>query len=448
MSLLSAFAVLVALLAGCISGTTVRTNQSSGGGTSPTPTPTATGSASPTATASVSPSASTSPGGAGTETVLDTGQTNIYDLTFDDTYVYYTVKVSNTGGVFAVRKDGTGSPIQLASGGDANTPWGIACDSGTSGNVYYTDYLPNPQGKVWSVPKPVNDVAQGTPVTLATGLSNPTFLRINNVAGGDGLLYTVENVTTDGRVLRFRTDQQNQDRDASTFIQNASPAGYNLRIVSAGGTPVLLYTLMDASLTTGSNGEVRFKTTTAAAGDITTTTLIGTGLLNPTDVIAKDNSVTGGVDVIWTEYDNNAGSVRRADSTDVGVRGTALGQASGSVSLLPPVALRSVPGTSLIVVSRNAQQSNGGGLVLIDRSTDLAQNLLVTGADGQVSGGVNFPFQFREDGIDFYVTEFNFTQGANGLSTQPSRLVKLNDPTVGPKTAGDDSYLNNPFFKK
>lgn len=436
MSLAAALLTMVVILAGCVQGSTVRTSNNSGGSS---PTPTASGSATASPTASGSPTASPSAtAGTGSVTILDNGRTNVFDVATDDTNAYYTLKIANNGFVLAVAKDGLTPAVVLAQSGDANTPWGVACDSGTTGNVYYTNFLGSAQGTLMRVPKPVNGVAQGSPVLLASTMNFPTFVRLNNLPGGDGLLYVTENITNDGRILRYRTDQLNQSRDVATWVTEAgdAPAAYNLRLfpVSGGGV-IAAYTLMDANLTTGSNGQIRAKLTSAAAGGITGTTLIATGLLNPTDLTTFNGNV------YWTEYDPTSGGVRTCKTTDLGVRGTNIGQATGSDSLLPPVALRVDTTNNIIFVTRNLQQVNGGAFVEINLATNVSKVMPIT-SGGQVSGGVDLPFQFAVSNVSggsqlfLFTTDFNFSQGANGLATQPSALSRVQPVNVFAKTAG------------
>lgn len=415
-SVMAAAIVLTLLLAGCIAGTTVRQSASSSGSPSPTPSPSATGSATPV------PSPSGSPGAPGTQLILDTGRTNIYDVCQDSVNLYYTIKVAGNSSVMAVPKDGSSAPIVLASG-IVTLAWGVDCDPGSTGFVYFTDNLPTPQGTVWRVSKPVNGVAQGTPQMLGTGLNSPTFIRLNNVTGGDGLLYTCENVISSGRVLRYQTATPNQSSTTTAFItdtDNTPP--YNLRLFNVNGLNQLWYTLMSSDLTTGPAGEIRFINTSAAPGPHTNTTQVGAGILNPTDLTVDPF----GLNVYWTQYDVSLGSVNFCKVNQTMQSGTTVGN-SGPASIIPPAAILGIfsPGIDpILLVTRNAQEANGGGVYEINVTTNQTTELLVN-VGGTQEGGTNFPFQMVFDLTSLYVTEFNFSQGANGLATQPSRLVRL-----------------------
>lgn len=417
------FATLVAILGGCVSGSTVR-NATSGGGVAPTPAPL--------------PPVPTGVPGTGSATTIVTGPTNCFDIAQDDTYIYYTIHVANNGAVCAVPKSSMGSvaPIVLASGGTANTPWGVTCDPGTTGYVYYTDFLALPQGTVYRVPKPVGGAVAGQPEILATGLDRPTFIRLNDVVGGDGLLYTCENTATDARVLRFNTTTVNQTRNNGTFINigaNTQPP-FNLHLFSVGGAAQLWFTQMASDMTTGNLGQVRF-ITTATVGPVTinSTTLVGTGLLNPTDVWLWQVSA-GTVNVLWTEFDQSAGGVRQAAITDFGVRGTSVAVGTGNASSLPPGSIKINQASSLAYVTRNAQEVNGGGFVIIDLANNTSTALTLQSTTG-VTGAVNYPFQFIGDATyGLFATEFNFTQG-EALATNPSNIVRLGFPVTFSKRA-------------
>lgn len=419
-----AFATLVAILGGCVSGATVR-NDTGGGGVIPTPTPPV-------------PPAPTGVPGTGSATTIVTGPTNCFDIAQDDTYIYYTIHVANNGSVLAVPKSSTGNvaPIVLASGGNANTPWGVTCDPGTTGYVYYTDFLPIPQGTVYRVPKPVGGVAGGQPSIIATGLDRPTFIRLNDVVGGDGLLYTCENTATDARVLRFNTTTLNQTRNNGTFINigaNTQPP-FNLHLFSVGGAAQLWFTQMASDMTTGNSGQVRYITTnTTGPVNITSTTLVGTGLLNPTDLWLWQSAPTS-VNVLWTEFDQSAGGVRSASINDFSVRGTTIASASTNASSQPPAAIKINQAASLAYVTRNAQEVNGGGFVIFDLAQNKSTALTLQTPAG-VTGAVNYPFQFIGDlTYGLFATEFNFTQGES-LSTNPSNVVRLGFPVTFAKRA-------------
>lgn len=416
LSLSLLFATVVAILSGCVSGAAVR---------QPSATPTVVPTASPTPTPTVVP-------GAGVATVMATGPNNVFDVAQDDTFVYYTVKVAGNGFVYAVSKSATTtttSPIALASSGTLN-PWGVTCDPGSTGFVYFTDSQATAgQGSVFRVPKPVSGAPAGPAVQLATGLTNPTFIRLNDVVGGDGLLYTAENVTNTGRILRFNTTTLGQTANASVFVDNIGVVPvFNMHTFTVNGAAQLWFTLMASDLSSGQNGQVRFiPTATAGTVNLTSSTLVATGLLNPTDLWLQQAG-PGQTNVLWTEFDTQNGSVRRASITDSGVRGTAIGVAPTSVANQPPASIKVNQAAQRAYVTRNAQQVNGGGFVLIDLVTDVSIALTVSDTNGAgQTGGTNFPFQFVGDAVyGLFNTEFNYTDQA--VATNPSNLVRLGFP--------------------
>lgn len=390
--------------------------------------------------------------GTGQATTIVTGPTNVYDIAQDDTYLYYTIHVPNNGSVVAVPKSSMGdvAPIVLASGGTANTPWGVTCDPGTTGYVYYTDFLATPQGKVYRVPKPVNGAAAGAAEVLMTGLNLPTFIRFNDVVGGDGLLYTCENVASNGRILRLTKTGLSQDPTASTFINmgtNIQPA-YNLHLFSVNGTAQLWFTQMATDLSTGAQGQVRFiNTSTTGPVALTSTTLVGTGLLNPSDCWLHQTSATA-TDVIWTEYDQSNGGARSASINSTSVRGTSIGQAQGSISFVPPASVKVNQASHQAFLTRNAQQVNGGGIYIVNLTSDLATEITVSASGGGVTGGVNYPFQFVGDATyGLFATEFNYTTGDTG-STNPSNIVRLGFPMTFSKTGASLPEENFSFVNQ
>lgn len=417
--------VLIVLLSGCIAGTTVRQSRSS---SAASPSPNA--SVSPSPSASPSPSPSPTPVG---EIVLDT-RTNVFGETQDEQFIYYTVKVAGQGMVLAAPRQVSvaGTPIVLATSSDANTPWGITCDTSSTGFVYYTDYLAS--GLLRRVPKPVNNAPGGSPQILASGLNLPTFVAL----GPDGLLYVTENAPTTGRVLRFNTSTLNQDPSSATFVQASAndPPPFKMNFLPGGGGPQLFYTLMNGASLGTSNGEIRSKSLSAANGAISTTTLVATGLVNPTDL-----TFTGApfaTNVTWAEF-SPSGTVRTAPLTSTSARGTPIGQATGSVSLAGAVSLQiDISNNVLYVALNQAQtQTTGPNFAQVNMNTDLATNV-IDNTTGGLLGAVNFPFQFFLD-IDtglLYVTEFNFGSGggSNAATTSPSRLIALPGfaPTTGP----------------
>jgi len=357
-----------------------------------------------TADETISPTVSPDSGGTvgtGTATSLFS-LTNLFDITQDATFVYWTEKVAGGSAVRRTRKDGSqGTPDILASGNDAFLSWGINTD-GT--NVYWTLNVASAQGKLLSCP-----IAGGTVSTLCDDLELPAYVRNNPV---DGLLYVVENQASIGRVLRFSKTGGDQDASsaAAQFITNSgtSPA-YNIRIaVDSGGSAFAFMTYMLPNLTGGSQGEIRVKPCANAAGtQADTTTQIAAGLINPTDLVVDGTNSR----VYWTEYDAASGGVRFASINDVSVRGTQI--STSGANILPPYAITgsfASGNTGTVFVSHNAQQASAGGIVSIN---------VATGVATQVADQVAFPLNFVID-TSFFMTEFSYP---NGLA--PSRLMKF-----------------------
>lgn len=449
----AAVLTMVALLAGCINGATVRTGSkdTGGGGGGGTPTPAPTSSASPSGSATPSVSGSVA---------LDSGKTNIFDVTSDDTFVYYTVQVSNNGFLYAVPKSSTGTavPIKLADSGFVNRPWGVACDPGTTGYVYVVDNLTSNQGKLYRVPKPVGGAAAGNPELICGNMQAPTFVRIqgSSVQGGASL-YVSENIPS-GRIYRFNNTfgssaSLNQDANQKAFIvfgaQSTPPYNMHLFPVKAGTatspSTYLFFTRMDGGLLSATQNAVCYVNTQnqppqggyPESSQFVVT--VATGLIFPTDVWLHQRGSE--LEVMWPEFSQTLGGVRKAKFTDTAVRGTSIGIGNGSVSTLPPTSLRVDETTGVAYVSRNAQQVNGGGFVTINLATDVATALTFSN-NGSVSGGVNFPWQcIGEPGFGLVATEFQLGQP----STQPSSLVRLvTNVDFSPPVQSDGNYYVSP----
>jgi hypothetical protein len=306
--------------------------------------------------------------------------TNIFDVTADASNVYWTEKVANNSFVMALRKDGTQStPTVLAAGSAANLAWGIATDGS---NVYFTTNQGGSAGTVESVP-----VGEGaTPTTLVSGLNSPTFVRL----ASDGRLYVAQNGAGDGAVLRFDAHAAGQTAASGAFISTPGATPYNVRVFDVAGIPTVFYTTMSENL--GGSGAVY-------AGS----TLVASGLINPTDVAYDASNNT----VYWTEYDAANGGVRAQSLAAAGGRGSLLASVANAAALLG--------GNGSLVVTRNAAADAGGAVLSVDEASGAQSVLARTSA--------NYPFQIFGDANGYYVTEFNFSQGANGASLAGSELL-------------------------
>jgi len=388
-----------------------------------------------------------SSGGGGSSSTTGTGVGTLYSTaagrTFelaepftDDGFTYWTEHDPSGGTIKRIKKDGTQVTADtLVSGLDADNAWGLDVDDT---NVYWTRNLPTGAGVVASHPK--DPKATGATQILAVNLNNPTYLRLNPA---DGKLYTCENQLNSGGILAFTKTGLNQDATTLTnrFIKDSGggPPPFNIRIIPVSGAPILFATFMDQNLGTGLTGEIRFKNTGSTTDrSISTMTRVANGLLQPTDLAFDefDQVEFGTSIVVWTEYDTAAGGVRWADFTKTDQRGTPLGTASGSFSILPPYSIcrnphggsgifgPSTAGKNYVVVTRNIQAATGGGLYLVQLSKtgSLATPLDQSNMDFPLAGLTGA----LEDGsLTIFTSEYPYPSGSSTSAIDKYKSPKL-----------------------